>query len=344
MRKAAFLIVGLGLGVLALGCASSGGTSNPTVEATTTTAQRTAATTPDAAKLEAALSRAVADPTEREDLHLLVNCIDDYGMRSAELWGNGVGVWGFRKQFELSEAEVTRVLETLQAADYPHLDRIYGGNRPDPRKRDEEGVFATRILCRVELALDGMFKQSAQVGKGYESLELKKLANDLLAICKSAGEAGVGATDLADGLEKMAGGDLAPEVLFVSLNRKPDVAGNMSGGYLLQISGGRAISRPDGAPDEALVLTLEPAELVALAAALSRHNLAAMPVNLYALDYTDLLVEVLDHDKRVQARQFAGMTPTTHGERQADFDAIYAALEDIQARVVRDGRRLPESP
>jgi hypothetical protein len=62
-----------------------------------------------------------------------------------------------------------------------------------------------------------------------------------------------------------------------------------------------------------------------------------LPANLWARDYTDLTLRVLDHRRSLQARQFAGMTPTSKGEAQSRFDRIVAALENLHTDVLTDG-------
>ena len=92
---------------------------------------------------------------------------------------------------------------------------------------------------------------------------------------------------------------------------------------------------------EPVRLELTQEVLSRLAEMLSNHEVEDLPVNLYATHYTDLSVLVLNREKNVQARQFAGMTPTTHGERQTDFEKIYGALSDLHLRVLRLGVPIP---
>ncbi len=66
-----------------------------------------------------------------------------------------------------------------------------------------------------------------------------------------------------------------------------------------------------------------------------------LPVNLYATDYTELVMAVLNRKKSIQARPFAGMTPSTHGERQEDFNGIFEALYALQLRVAEEGTPAP---
>ena len=49
---------------------------------------------------------------------------------------------------------------------------------------------------------------------------------------------------------------------------------------------------------------------------------------------------VASHDSTIgrSARQFARLTPQTHGEKQKHFDAIYAVLAELHRRVLREGK------
>jgi hypothetical protein len=77
---------------------------------------------------------------------------------------------------------------------------------------------------------------------------------------------------------------------------------------------------------------LDDRELSGLARLLREGGMADLPINLYAEEYTDLVVKVLDREQRVQARRFAGMTRTTHGLAQGRFDRILEALGERRQR------------
>lgn len=302
-------------------------------------------TTATTAALRRILSDAVDDRSEWDSLHLQIECSGDHGMRSVELYGNGVGIWEYRRQFTLANSEVSSILRTLDEADFASFADIYGGSKqPDagPPEEEVEPGHAIRVICRVVLSLAGETKQVVQLAKGAQSAELKQMAEDVLAICEKPGQAGTAAADLTDGLEKISRGELAPETLQVLLHHKPEKAGVEAGGdgFVLRLSGPRATRRGSGAtaavPDS-LSLILSPADVSELARELASLNLGQLPINLFAPDYTDLSVAVLNHKKSVQARQFDGMTPTTHGEHQGHFDLIYDRLYQLQVRVAREG-------
>ena len=347
MRQAGYSVTVLAATVLFFGCATGRNRAPSTPEKATAVELDESGTgdpAPVATGLSQALSRAIDDRSEWSSLHLFVECAGDAGMRSAEVYGNGVGIWDYRQQFTLTPVEISSLLRALQEADFARFANIYGGRvQPDPRPTEEGAGSAIQVICRVVLSLAGERKQVAQRAKGEQSTELKQLAEELLAICETPGEAGTAATDLTDGLEKVSRGDLAPETFHLLLHHRPEKAHGETGGggFLLRLSGPRVTSRgynlAAGLLGPPLSLALTPTEVADLARELVSLNPAQLPLNLFGEDYTDLSVEVLDHKQSVQARRFAGMTPTTHGERQFDFALIYDALHRLHVRVQSEG-------
>ena len=296
--------------------------------------------------LRRALSEAVAHPGSWSDLHLAVECQGESGARSLVAFGNGVALWNNRRQLTLTLTELTHLLSLLEDADFGGLANRYGGRKAPPggSVEGEEGPEnAILITCRVELTLNGVRKEVVQLAKGEQSPIFKRLAESLLDFCQEQGEAGVAAADLSDGLEKVARGELAPEVLGVLLHRKPDAASALEGGqgFLLRLTGRHATTRPYDPAEgygEVLELELSPAEMETLARSLVDLTPASLPGNLWARDYTDLTVRIFDHRKSVQARQFTGLTRFTHGQRQRDFESIVGVLQELHLRVLNAGR------
>lgn len=359
MKTATIMGLCLPLTIILSGCTASG-TGTPSTSGQVPNSTASAAVDlraegevePEVAALRDALRDATEDRSQWESFHLSVGCQGEYGMRSAEVFGNGVGIWDFRRQFTLNQAEISSLLETLNEADFAGLADVSGGRKkPDPRQQSEkpEAVRSLQVICRVELSLSGLTKQAVQLAKGEQSAELRELADALLEICEGPGGAGTAAGDLTEGLEKLSTGDLAPETFQVLLLRRPEKGASepVGDGFLLRLSGSRAISSlasaPAAGPQDSVSLTLAAAEVADLAGELTRLHLAEMPLNLFAQDYTDLSVEVLDHKKSVQARQFAGMTPVTHGDRQNDFDQIVDLLYRLHLRVMREGKPVREA-
>ena len=290
------------------------------------------------------LREAAADGSRRDSLHLLVRCTGEDGTRAAEVFGNGVGIWGSRRQFTLQPEEVSSLVEILDKADFAGFAEIYGGRAAlemQPQKEEPGVCCPMQVVCNVELSFAGGTKRVAQLAKGEQSAQMRQLAEDLLDACEKPAQAGITADDLTDGLGKVAGGILAPETIRVLLHRKPEdrtAAGDQ--GFILRVFGGIATSRSydvGGRLQDPVSLTLSSAEVAALARELAEPSFEKLPINLFAPDYKDLSIEVLNHKKSVQARRFDGMTPTTHAEGQAGFELVYDFLYKLHVRVLSEG-------
>lgn len=295
----------------------------------------------EGASLRRALDRAIARRSARGALRLSVECRSDDGLSSVRVFGNRIGIWNEARQFRLDDDHLTALLRALRAADFVGLEDTYGGPSDPPRPAAPgRGSMATLLTCRVDLALGGHEKHVVQLAKGRQSPVLKKLAEDLLAICERPGRSGLGASGLQDGLRKIARGELAPEAWVVVLHSKPEEP-QARPGFLLTISGAQATARAyaasTGYGDE-FTLSLGSSEVRALAGQLAARDPAAWPVNLYATAYADLSLRVLNHEKAIQARRFAGLGPATHGEHQKAFDRAFLALERIHRKVLVRGR------
>ena len=286
-------------------------------------------------QLRGALEKAVDGRGAPDSLRLLVECRRENALVSMYVFGNGVGIWNDERQFHLDDASVTQLLRALQAADFAIMKDVYGGSPPAAQKSEDRATVAS---CRINLALDGQEKESVQLIKGEQSPALKKLADDLLKIGEGPAAAGVTASSLKDGFEKIARGVLAPEACTIVVHRKPDGT-NAAGasGFLMQVSGVRVTTQPydarTGYGDE-IIRDLDVAEIQSLAREIAARDPAKWPVNLYARDYTDLSLRVLNHRKSIQARQFPNVGPGTYGKHQAGFDALLTALQRLNAKVM----------
>ena len=265
-----------------------------------------------------------------DDLHLVTECTDDGGFRQVEVFGNGVTIWNRARQYALGSERVRAVLEALDRADFAEMEPMYG---------QEELDAAMRVICRVVVTLDGVTKQSGQLAEGPQNRRLKGLARTILDGAFEPPGVGVTADDLDDGLTKIADGRLAPEALHVLLNRKPDEFALSRGepGYILRIEGRRATVQrftADHGYEDAVGHSLDDAELASLTSLLAAQRIGDLPANLYAVYYTDLVVEVLDRDQRIQARQFANTTRATHGEAQERFDRALDGLSELALRLL----------
>lgn len=336
-----------GLGSLALAlllgaCAST--STNPPVDERAAQPQQVAqdgtavdrGPTSEAAAVD--IDRAIDRALENgwDDLHMIVECITDDGWRAAEIFGNGVAIWNQVRQFQLPEAHLRQQLTLIRDSEFESMKELYGGNI----KKEDAGGSALRVTCRVLLELDGARKQVAQRAKGEQSEALKELAARLLEISHEPAKSGVLAEDLADGLGKLANGELAPVTWRLLINRKPERVSGRDG-WLLKVEDDTAVARvfeQDAGYGPAKALKLTAAELNGLFGDLLSHRFTSLPINLYAEDYTDLSVSVLNHRQKVQARQFAGMEPDQHGDKQVRFDRLVEELRQLHQRVMDTGR------
>ena len=131
-------------------------------------------------------------------------------------------------------------------------------------------------------------------------------------------------------------GELRPEPLHVLVHRKPEPrsADEHTEGWLLKIAGRHATIQsftPGAGYGSAVHRQLGDEELAAILRPLLEEDFESLPSNLYAEHYTDVAVEVLGRNKRVQARRFARMTRKTHGQQQERFDRILAKLSELPA-------------
>jgi hypothetical protein len=316
-------------GALALGgCASRRPvTAGPSAGATATTAE-------DAAGLRRALAHAITDRAGWDTLDLFVECRTDGGLSSARVFGSGIGIWNDERQFLVDPDQIGSLLRALQSADFPGMEDTYGGS-PRPA-RPPGGAMVKVAVCGIELNLGGYDKKVVQLAQAEQSLKVKELADELLEICQAPARLGVTAASLRDGLEKIARGELAPETLRIVLHRKPERKEDPPG-FLLRVAANRVTTRayePARGYGDPIVLHPHPAELQSLARELAARDPATWPSNLYAVEYTDLSIRVLNHEKAIQARQFAGMAPSAHGPHQRAFEEVFEILQELHRKTL----------
>jgi hypothetical protein len=297
----------------------------------------------------AALRQALASG-RWEEMRIDAECRRPDGSYPAvTVFGSGVGLWQRERQFELTGSQVRELLVAFWNAGFAALGETQGGTAPAPATAPPPatgaspapvvaGAAAPTLTCSVALQLGGVAKRVNQLATGRQSAELARLAGALLDACEAPGRAGATAASLTDGLRKVAAGELAPEVLRVDVQRTGE--GPDATGWLLALEGGVVTGRGFQATagyGEPRQRRLSEDEVAALARLLI-DNAEGLPFNLYADQYTDLTIEVLNHKASIQARRFAGMTPETHGPRQQSFDRVIEVLTALQRQVAAEGR------
>jgi hypothetical protein len=223
----------------------------------------------------------------------------------------------------LTEATRAALLEALGNSDFANFAPRYGG-RPEAT----EGA-ALRISCRIELEIAGLEKSSVQLVDGEQSRPFLALAGELLDLVEPVARAeGLGADDLEDGLSKLVEGQLTPEAFELRWVRLP-AQGSGSSGSILRVEAGQ-LSRQAYTPGrelgEILSDALDPHRLLEVATAVHHAAFWNWPRNLWSETYVELEIRVLNHRHSVSARPFNGMSSTSLGETQAQFDRLTSLL------------------
>lgn len=270
-----------------------------------------------------ALTRAIQAAQDDPDIpfHLEVDCTDDEASRSLKVFRGEIAVWNRERQITLDSGKRRVLLELLFDARFPDFGARYGG-RP---KADKEEA-ALRVSCRIHLSVGGLQKTSVQLFEGEQSAELLGLAGKLLDRIAPHAADGVGASDLEDGLAKLANGALAPELLEFRLLWLPRDTETQAG-FILRVQGGDisrqayAPGRLVEAPDRQRIASCQMSEMLA---ALMVAKVWNLPVNLQREGLTELEVAVLGHRKTVIARS---SFRSGGNDAQTGFEVLMAQLE-----------------
>ena len=249
---------------------------------------------------------------------------------SVRLFGDGVGIWKHQVLFRIPPADARNLFRKVTAAKF--------GALPDTLGEEEARV----LMGRVVVVCGAVRKTVSQEAEGPQSAPVTDIARSLLQAGKAAAEKdGVRVSSFAEGFGALGDGRLAPEALDLFVRRKTLGAGAAREDWDLRLRGPRVFDRVIGSAghgDVTRALVLPAGEFEALARELAAADLATLPLNLYASTYTDLDVTLLDQSRKIQARQFAGMTAATHGAKQQAFDSLMNSIVALHARAVKTGR------
>lgn len=226
-----------------------------------------------------------------------VECTEETGPRTMKLFPSGVLIWNGERQARLSPGTREALLKALLEAGFADFEDRYGGV-----PSGDLGEPPVLVLCRIEVGVGGARKMSYQDVNGERSQLFLGLAAALLDLAEPAGRAGRTADSLADGIARLASGELAPEALTLRLMVLP--ADDVVAGAILDIAGGelrRRAYRPGVEVGEPQVSRLAPATLRQLTGALAAADPATLPARLPAADRYHLHVQVLQHAKSVRA-------------------------------------------
>ncbi len=302
--------------------------------------------TESAARFNTALQKAVTDPAERAGLRLVAGCTADSIWRSVRIFEGGVSIWGGERQFQLTKAEITDLLQQLLSADFPSLPDQYGGT---PEADRMQANNARTVVCSLSVALAGVEKKVLQINRGEQSESFARLVNALLDSCEEQAATGVGAENLEEGLERIASGELDPVTFELHYQQMAEGAGAVEAldQFLLGVVGTTATTRlrdpVDGYSDPA-ELEMTGTELAELAWNLAANDPSRFPRNLWAPAYTDLSMRVLNRKLSLVARPYRGVDENTHGELQDNFDATVELLGALHERVLLEGSVMVADP
>lgn len=250
---------------------------------------------------------------------------------SVRLFGNGVGIWKRETLFRIPPADARSLVRKLAAAKF--------GALPDTLGEVEARVLTGRVI----VVAGAVRKTVSQEADGPQLATVTDIAQTLLQAGKAAAaKDGVRVSSFAEGFGALGDGRLAPEALDLFVRRKTlQTPGGTAEDWDLRLRGGRVYDRIIGGAghgDVTRALALSPGEFEELARELAAADVATLPLNLYSPVYTDLDVTLLNQSRKIQARQFAGMTAATHGAKQQAFDSLMKSLVALHARAVKEGR------
>jgi hypothetical protein len=263
-------------------------------------------------------------------LRIRVDWLRSGAMTSAEVYGTGVAIYEDRVAARLSESDLRAIARAIQQSHFAAMPSRFGEGDSDFLK----------MQGRVTIDIDRIGKSVVQIAQGPQSEPLAVLAAEIITITQRASADGAAVTNLADALSRLTSGTIPPETIRLTVQRRDDRPAASERGFLLRLRGREAVARPfaNGSgygPPRRLVLT--DAEFAQLAATLRESDPATLPENLYAPMYTDFRIEILGRSRDLQARSYSGVTPATHGARQAAFDALIERVRGLADRVIRDG-------
>ncbi len=277
------------------------------------------------------LQKRLAGKASLDDVVVDVRWPVDGIYTSARVYGDGAGIWKREFQIRLSKAEVRRLIQLLVKKRFGSLPLTSGG---------EEGKNEKGLKGRVIVLVGPVSRRASQFDTGDQSPELEAIAREVVeASAKAAATGQAGITSLADGLAKVDSGALSPETLHLEVRRRVATVGGE--GWRLWGDGRRlydVVTEKTGRPASARALVLSSKDFASLARAIADADPASLPQSLYAPQYTDVLIQLLNKSRHIQGRQFSGMTPTTHGEKQAAFDRLVETLAALHARARKEGR------
>jgi len=251
------------------------------------------------------------------------------GWDSTVLFGSGAGIFDEARTFRVERDRLIELLARFQEIGFASMPATIGGSRKaepegEPAAETQGAAAPLQAVCVLGLRVDGRVHRVQQLDRGERSAALVGLTEEILEV-GAEGEGGSTADSLADGLDLLARGELAPEALRLTVNHR-DADGD---GWLLTVDGAFAWAQPITAGDgygEQRTRPLGAALVGRIARALQQADFGGLPGNLYDDGYVHVRVDLLGHEHEVLAQPFAGMSESTHPAAQQRFaDAAVGA-------------------
>lgn len=278
----------------------------------------------DSARLGATLQQ--ASETAESPYLLQVNCTDQKGIRSLELFPGGTAVWNRRSQVILPPSARSVLLTTLVERGFPGFEDSYGG-----RKQPGKAAAPARVTCRIHIEIQNMEKTSVQMAGGEQSTDFLNLAAELLDQAEQFNDNAVTPVDLQDALDKLFDGQLALQTLRLRFVELP-TQGNNNPGSILRLIGGN-LSQQAYAPGQPLAKpVLKPlghAQFIRLIAIMREEQLTSLPANLWSNERLELEVQVLAHKKVILARRFSRLEALRQKPAQQRLDNLLLVLREL---------------
>lgn len=214
------------------------------------------------------------------------------------LYPSGALVWNNTRQAHAGEDLRRALIDQLLEVDFAEFDPVYGGS-----KVKESPQAPVTVLCSIGVTAAGIGKRVYQDTIGERSQPFLSLAARLLDLAQDTAQTGVSADSLRDGLEKLMAGELAPEVLKISLLHLP--ADRDAVGRIVEIRDAMISSRayrPGEQLDRPCDVPLGKNVLDQVAQTMLEADVATLPRTVAGDDFIRLQVSVLAHSGHVEAR------------------------------------------
>jgi hypothetical protein len=290
-------------------------------------------TDPAGAEMKSLLEDARKDSEKRNSVRIEVEGQLGADLNQITIYGRGIGIWNGEKQFTADSKAVDQAIGLLLGAKFYELpDRFAYEEKKD--EKEIERQKPVKLVRIVTVSVGTLSKTVVQDNKGPHSKPFETMTTELVELCKKPAEEGITAVSLEDGLQKVVDGSLAPEALWVSVNapQLKSLESQDGQGWLLEFRHGILSLRSNilgqGIRDTG-ERRLTAREAQTLAKQLLGAGLAEMPQNINTAGYTQLAVAVLNHKKKILARQFASPPDEDAKAAEKSFASLRKELFEL---------------